>query len=68
MIDKRNKIEQEERAVLVGVIQKDQTEAQVNEYLAELAFLASTAGAVTVKTFTQKLQHPDSKKIGRAHV
>jgi len=61
MIDKRNKIEQEERAVLVGVIQKDQTEAQVNEYLAELAFLASTAGAVTVKTFTQKLQHPDSK-------
>ena len=61
MIDKRNKIEQEERAVLVGVIQKDQTETQVNEYLDELAFLASTAGAVTVKTFTQKLQHPDSK-------
>ncbi|MEY3323871.1 MAG: hypothetical protein RLZ11_185, partial [Bacteroidota bacterium] len=42
MIDKRNKIEQEERAVLVGVIQKDQTETQVNEYLDELAFLAST--------------------------
>jgi GTP-binding protein HflX len=61
MIDKRNKIEQEERAVLVGVIQKDQTETQVNEYLDELAFLASTAGAVTAKTFTQKLQHPDSK-------
>ena len=61
MIDKRNKIEKEERAILVGVIQKDQTETQVTEYLAELAFLASTAGAVTVKTFTQKLPHPDSK-------
>jgi GTP-binding protein HflX len=61
MIDKRNKIEQEERAILVGVIQKDQTETQVSEYLAELAFLANTAGAITVKTFTQKLPHPDSK-------
>ncbi|MFZ9694642.1 MAG: GTPase HflX [Chitinophagaceae bacterium] len=61
MIDKRNKIELEERAVLVGVIQKDQTETQVQEYLDELAFLASTAGAVTVKHFTQKLQHPDSR-------
>jgi GTP-binding protein HflX len=61
MIDKRNKIEQEERAILAGVIQKDQTETQVSEYLAELAFLANTAGAITVKTFTQKLPHPDSK-------
>lgn len=61
MIDKRNKIESEERAVLVGVVQKDQTEAQVQEYLDELAFLASTAGAFTVKRFTQKLQHPDSR-------
>lgn len=63
MIDKRNKIEQEERAVLVGVVQKDQTETQVQEYLDELAFLASTAGAVTVKRFTQKLQHPDSRSF-----
>lgn len=61
MIDKRNKIELEEHAVLVGVIQKDQTETQVQEYLDELAFLASTAGAITVKRFTQKLQHPDSR-------
>jgi GTP-binding protein HflX len=61
MIDKWNKIEQEERAILAGVIQKDQTETQVSEYLAELAFLANTAGAITVKTFTQKLPHPDSK-------
>ncbi len=61
MIDKRNKIESEERAVLIGLIQKDQTESQAKEYLDELAFLATTAGAVAVKTFTQKLPHPDSR-------
>src|SRR6478735_7525004 len=33
----------------------------MNEYLLELAFLAETAGAVTVKTFMQKLPKPDSK-------
>lgn len=61
MIDKRNSIQKEERAVLVGLINKDQTEQQVHEYLDELAFLAETAGAVTVKRFTQKLPHPDSR-------
>jgi GTP-binding protein HflX len=61
MIDKRKSIQQEERAVLVGLINKEQTETQVNEYLDELAFLAETAGAVAVKRFTQKLPHPDSR-------
>ena len=61
MLDKKNIIQNEERAVLVGVVQKDQTEQQMLEYLDELAFLAETAGAVTVKRFTQKLQHPDSR-------
>ena len=61
MLDKKNSIVKEEKAVLVGLIQKDQTETQVQEYLDELAFLAETAGAVTVKRFTQKLLHPDSK-------
>jgi GTP-binding protein HflX len=61
MIDKKNTIQKEERAVLVGMVQKDQTETQVQEYLDELAFLAETAGAVTVKRFTQKLTHPDSR-------
>src|SRR5687767_15975900 len=61
MIDKKNSIEKEEKAVLVGVIQKDQKEHEVKEYLDELAFLAETAGAVTVKTFLQKLPHPDSR-------
>lgn len=61
MLDRKNIIENEEPAILVGVVQKDQTEQQVQEYLDELAFLAETAGAVAVKRFTQKLQHPDSR-------
>lgn len=61
MIEKKNSIQKEERAVLVGLVHKDQTEQQLQEYLDELAFLAETAGAVTVKRFTQKLAHPDSK-------
>jgi GTP-binding protein HflX len=48
----------EEKTVLVGLIQKDQTSEQVAEYLDELAFLAETAGAVAVKRFTQKLPIP----------
>jgi len=45
----------------VAVMQQDQTEQQVNEYLEELAFLAETAGAITQRKFVQKLAHPDSK-------
>ena len=60
MIEKQ-KIKEEERAVLVGLVQKNQTPEQVEEYLDELAFLALTAGAITVKRFTQKLERPDSK-------
>src|SRR5215831_10490462 len=61
MLKKTNRIGDKERAVLVGLVHKDQTEHQVQEYLDELAFLAETAGATTVKRFTQKLQHPDSR-------
>ncbi len=61
MIDKKNSIQKEEKALLVGLVHKDQTEPELQEYLDELAFLAETAGAVTVKRFTQKLPHPDSK-------
>lgn len=59
LIEKKQVVEQESRAVIVGVITKDQTERQVQEYLDELVFLAETAGATTVKRFTQKLAHPD---------
>lgn len=61
MLDKSNLFQSSENAILVGVALKDQKDHQVNEYLDELAFLATTAGAVTAKTFIQKLQHPDSK-------
>jgi len=61
LIDKNNKVEQEQKAVLIGLVHKDQSEAEVKEYLNELAFLAETAGAIAVKTFYQKLAHPDSK-------
>src|SRR5215203_5958089 len=61
MLDNRNKINEEEKAVLVGVIQKEQKEQDAKEYLDELHFLAETAGAVAVKKFIQKLAHPDSK-------
>lgn len=61
MLDKKNIIHGLERAVIVGLIGKDQTDQQVTEYLDELAFLAETAGAETIKRFVQKLQHPDSR-------
>jgi len=61
LIEKKKQVFKNETAVLVGVIQKEQTEPQIQEYLDELAFLADTAGATAVKRFTQKLAHPDSK-------
>jgi len=61
LIEKQSKIRKEEKAVLVGLIQKEVTPEQVTEYLDELAFLAETAGAVAVNRFTQRLPHPDSR-------
>ena len=61
MIEKKNIIQEEENAILVGLVQKDQNETQVKEYMDELAFLAETAGAHTVKRFTQKMLHPNTK-------
>ena len=49
-----------ETAVLVGLITKDQDEEKTKEYLDELEFLADTAGAVTVKRFTQRVAGPSS--------
>ena len=48
-----------ERAVLVGLITTGVTEEQEKEYLDELAFLVDTAGGITEKTFTQKMQRPE---------
>ena len=63
MIDKKNIVNQEEQAILVGVIQPEQTENQVNEFMDELEFLAETAGVKTVKRFTQRLKHPDARSF-----
>lgn len=54
-------IKEEERAVLVGLINDSQDEARSREYLDELAFLADTAGAVAVRRFTQKLDYPNPR-------
>ena len=48
-----------ERAVLVGLITPTQNEMRANEYLDELAFLADTAGAVSVKKFLQRVDSPN---------
>lgn len=61
MIEKKLNYQHEVTAVLVGVVHQYQTEQVTKEYLAELAFLAETAGANVIKTFTQKLEHPDSR-------
>ncbi|PNP94551.1 GTPase HflX [Hoylesella timonensis] len=49
-----------ETAVLVGIVTQEQNEAKTNEYLDELEFLADTAGAETVKRFTQKAGGPNA--------
>ncbi len=50
-----------EKAVLVGLITRKQSEKQLHEYLDELAFLAETAGAVTEEKFWQRLDHPEKR-------
>ncbi|GAB3576415.1 GTPase HflX [Spirosoma luteolum] len=52
---------QPETAVLVALITQKQTADQTKEYLDELAFLAETSGVKTVKSFTQKLDRPDTR-------
>lgn len=61
MIEKKLLLDREEKAILVSVVTREQRENQVVEYLDELAFLAETAGAITVKRFIQKLPAPDSR-------
>ena len=50
-----------ERAVLVGLITPTQNEAKANEYLAELAFLAETAGAKSEKRFLLRVDNPNPR-------
>lgn len=53
--------ESSERAILIGIVTPQQSEAKTLEYLDELEFLADTAGAVTVHKFIQKLNGSDSR-------
>ncbi len=55
------KVAVSERAVLVGLITPKQREDRAKEYIEELAFLADTAGADCVKTFFQRVDHPNRK-------
>ena len=50
-----------EQTVLVGVINSNQDEFKLNEYLEELAFLTMTAGGTVTKKFTQKIVSPNPK-------
>jgi len=50
-----------EKAVLIGIITKEQDEVKSLEYLDELEFLTYTAGGEVVKRFTQKLERPDPR-------
>ncbi|MCH2193437.1 GTPase HflX [Kordia sp.] len=50
-----------ERAVLIGVITKDQDETKSKEYMDELEFLTYTAGGEVIKRFTQKIDIPNPK-------
>lgn len=61
MIEKKKEQPKEELAVLVAVITDKQDERTVLEYLDELEFLAQTAGATTLRRFTQRLAHANSR-------
>ncbi len=61
MIEKKKQVVQDVNAILVGWLPQGKTEALITEYLDELSFLAETAGAIEIKRFYQKLEHPDSR-------
>ncbi|WP_224484253.1 GTPase HflX [Robertkochia aurantiaca] len=50
-----------EKVVLIGIINQEQDEEKVEEYLDELEFLAYTAGGEVVERFTQRIEIPNPK-------
>mgnify|MGYP001188376713 CR=1 FL=1 len=56
-----NKKIQYENTIIIGVVNKNQSETIVNDYLDELTFLSETAGGVVKKRFIQKLESPNPK-------
>lgn len=61
MIENLKILQAQQTCVLVGVIDKRQDATLLEEYLDELAFLATTAHLVPLKRFAQRLEHPDNK-------
>ncbi|SDK70392.1 GTP-binding protein HflX [Catalinimonas alkaloidigena] len=63
MIEKKfiSSTDEPETAVLVAIVRQGQSDEQAQEYLDELAFLASTSGVITKESFTQRLQKPDHR-------
>ncbi len=57
---KRKELNKAEKCVVIGLITPLQNERMIQEYLDELVFLVHTAGAETIKRYTQKLNHPIS--------
>jgi GTPase len=60
---KSNTVEryQSQKAVVVGVSEPKLRPEEIEEHLAELEFLSETAGIISQKRFTQKLDHPDNR-------
>lgn len=61
MLEKKN-IEYE-KAILIGVINREQNEEKVTEYLDELEFLTYTAGGEVIKRFVQRMEVPNPKTM-----
>ena len=52
-----------ERAVLIGIMNREQNEEKVTEYLDELEFLTYTAGGEVYKRFVQRMDVPNPKTL-----
>ncbi len=50
-----------EKAVLIGIMNREQNEEKVTEYLDELEFLTFTAGGEVMERFVQRMDPPDPK-------
>ncbi len=61
MLERQSKTHTSETAVLVGAQTRHMSPEMLEEYLDELAFLAKTAGAVTLKRFTQKVSNTNPR-------
>lgn len=61
MIKNIETAKQQERAILIGLVTKNQDQDKIHEFLDELEFLVDTAGGITEKRFVQRLEMPDPR-------